>query len=206
MILNVHLCVKILFFYRLKFILFELNKETPMNIEIPLKMMIERAIYARISLLLFCIVMKFRILYRLLHNEYIYIYIYLYIHSELSIVRFQRHHFFPVNLNGNTRLEHINFCFDTHHFIPLYREKEMHLCIPFNGLCTRSGEKAGPPASQFLSLSLSLSLSRSDTVEPVYKTGKEQRDRKAGRENFNFGGVSLIFPRRTSSDRGHSIT
>lgn len=76
MILNVHLCVKILFFYRLKFILFELNKETPMNIEIPLKMMIERAIYARISLLLFCIVMKFRILYRLLHNEYIYTYIY----------------------------------------------------------------------------------------------------------------------------------
>lgn len=41
-----------------------------MNIETPLKTMIERAIYARISLLLFCTVMKFRILRRLLHNEY----------------------------------------------------------------------------------------------------------------------------------------
>lgn len=70
-----YICIKILF-HRLKFILFELNKETPMNIEIPLKMMIEHAIYARISLLLFCIVMKFRILYRLLHNVYTYIYIY----------------------------------------------------------------------------------------------------------------------------------
>lgn len=62
-----------------------------------------------------------------------------------------------------------------------FRSRErMHLCIRCNGFVLSAEASYVFP------------LSRSDTRNR-FIDGKEQRDRKAGRESLNFGGAPLIF-------------